>query len=135
MIRTLKMVLCLLIALWIAFGATKPTSAEAPLVPKIPTVQEAIINYATQYGISPDKLLAIAKCESNFNMNPKGSNDSGKAHGIYQFHQETWNRYSKDLGEELDINSYQDQAKLAAWAFAHDKQSAWTCAKLTHYSK
>ncbi len=135
MLRTFKISLVALIVLIIGFGAGKTTIADDSVVVPIkpPTVQESISTYATQYGISPSKLLLIAKCESGFRQDAIG--DKGLAIGIFQFHQTTWDMFSLKMGEHLDIHSYADQAKLAAWAFANNLSTHWSCSKLTHYVK
>jgi len=52
-------------------------------------VKAEIVKQATQFGVDPDKALALAKCESNFNnlaINHQGST----ATGVYQFIIGTW---------------------------------------------
>ena len=134
MLKTLKMVACFLFVLILTNVGIPTSKAEAPTPPvpiTQPTVQELIGKYAVMNGLSEQKLLLIAKCESG--LNQKAIGDGGKAIGIFQFHQPTWDLFSKKMGEELDIHSANDQARLASWAFAHGLESHWTCSKLTHY--
>lgn len=117
------MVFCLVLFSLLSYKPQRINSEE-PIIIK-PTLQEYISLYAHQYGASEKELLAVAKCESSFNQNAIG--DGGRAIGVFQFHRPTWESFSRKLGERLDINSYQDQAKLASWAFANNYKSHWVC--------
>lgn len=96
------------------------------------TPKEYLSKYAKLYGSNEDAIFDTVKCESNFSMNPKGYNDGGRAHGMGQFHLPTWQDFTEEMGEVLDIKSVHDQSKVIAWAFAHHKESHWTCYYLTH---
>lgn len=91
--------------------------------------QEYVVKYAQAFHAPEKELLQVSKCESNFNPNAIG--DGGKAKNIFQYHEPTFNRYEKLLGEDLDYNSYHDQAKLTAFVFAKypKEKKAWTCYK------
>lgn len=106
--------------------------AEAPIetVKSQTSIEEYVRYYAFVYKTSADILLDVMNCESGGSMKPKGSNDGGRAHGAFQFHIPTWEMFSKELGENLDITSAEDQAKLAAWAFSKGYGSHWTCLRL-----
>ena len=54
------------------------------------------------------------RCESNGKQNTVS--DGGRSIGVFQYQKPTWERHSKEYGEELDRNSPYDQAKLATWA-------------------
>lgn len=95
---------------------------------ELTTPEELIQHFAQFYGADEALLLKVAYCESRLNYKARG--DGGYAVGIFQFHQPTWDRFSKDLGEELNIQSSYDQAKLASWAFSRGLQFHWTCTKL-----
>ena len=104
-------------------------SAQAPTREKpIPTDVKGMISYyAEQYGANEHQLMVVAFCESGYRPNAVG--DGGRAKNIFQFHEPTFDRFSRLLGEELNYNSAHDQAKLAAFIFAHYPQyrSHWTC--------
>ena len=89
--------------------------------------REYIVKYAEVYKAPEKELIMVSKCESNFNPNAIG--DGGKAKNIFQYHEPTFNRYEKLLGEELDYNSYHDQARLTAFIFANypKEKKAWSC--------
>lgn len=91
--------------------------------------QDYIVKYSQEYHAPEKELLLVSKCESNFNPNAIG--DGNKAKNIFQYHEPTFNRYEKLLGEDLDYNSYHDQAKLTAFIFANypKEKKAWTCAR------
>lgn len=108
-----------------------PTEIDAdnyiPPVPRVLSVQETIVKYATFYGTSEKELLAVAKCESGFN--PKAIGDGGRAANIFQYHKPTFISFSKLFGEQLDYHSYTDQARLTAFIWKHYPQykNHWTC--------
>ena len=92
------------------------------------TPEELISHFAQIYGANEELLQKVAYCESRYNYLARG--DGGYAVGIFQFHQPTWDSFSRDFGEELNIQSSYDQAKLASWAFSKGLQSHWTCTKI-----
>ena len=95
--------------------------AQAPL-----TIEEKIEFWATQYGVDPQKSLAVAKCESG--LNPEAVGDHGKAYGLYQFWEGTFNKFASELGEKMDYHNPDDQIKLANWAFSKGYGLIhWTC--------
>lgn len=102
------------------------TMADELLIPPKPlTPQEYIKVYAKEYEVSEKLLLSVAYCESKYNE--KAIGDNGKAYGIFQFHRQSFDRFKKELGEDLDYSSAKDQAKLAAFAFSKGYQHHWTC--------
>lgn len=120
------MIPCLILISSLIF--IKPASAEAPVRSLADfTVLEDIQYYSALYGTSETVLEHVARCESG--LNPLAIGDHGLARNVMQFHKETFDRWSKQLGEDLDYTSYHDQIKLGAWAFAHGSQyqKAWTC--------
>ena len=119
-------VLCFLLPLVaVAAKPIKTTELEIPL--PTPTPKEYISLYAKKYNAVEKQLLAVASCESRFN--PKAVGDGGSARNIFQYHKGTFERFSDLLGEELDYNSYHDQAKLTAFIFAKypKLKTHWTC--------
>ena len=108
-------VLALLLPL-VAFAA-KPITTQELEIPQPSTPQEYIKYYANLYNTDPNVLLSVAKCESQFKQSTRG--DNGLAVGIFQYHRGTWTRMSKLYGQELDINSVADQAKLTAFIYSN----------------
>lgn len=114
------------LALLVVFYQPQATIALAPVrTLNDYSVPELIEHFASQYGVSSKVLLDVAFCESSYRQSAIG--DSGKAKGIFQFHQPTWESFTEKMGEELDRDSAIDQAKVAAWAFSNRLGSHWTC--------
>lgn len=92
------------------------------------TEKDYIEYYADKYGANKHQLLTVAYCESGYKQYAVG--DGGRAIGIFQYHEPTFNSYSRLLGEELDYYSAHDQAKLTAfiWTEYPNEKRAWTCA-------
>ena len=90
------------------------------------TVPELIEHYAILNDQDPKLLLKVADCESKYEKDLVG--DSGHAFSVFQFHRPTFERWSKEYGEELNYESYHDHIELAAWAFAQGEnyRKAWT---------
>jgi len=87
--------------------------ADIPLLPpKVLSVQETIVKYATVYRAPEKKLESLFRCESTFRQNVIG--EEGEI-GVGQFKPDTFKRLSKLMGEELNIHSYSDQIKLVSW--------------------
>jgi len=75
------------------------------------------------------KLSKIIQCESSWRSDVYG--DSLKAKGLAQFWEQTFNEFSKQAGLELSRDNPYDQIRLLVWAFQNNKESHWTCTKLT----
>lgn len=101
---------------------------EPVIHPKTP--QEAIKKYAKEYGVSEEKMMRVAKCESAYNpkaFNPKDS-DNLPALGLYQYKIGTWNYFSKKAGlKNPDIWNFDHQAKVTAYAFSIGESRQWGC--------
>lgn len=122
-----KIVIKILIGLIliILIGLFRPAAALAPEQKLQDRPLPDIVRYfADQYDFSPEVLLKVMECESHGDQSVLG--DGGRAVGIYQIHQETWNRFTKGMGETLDRDSAFDQAKVAAYAFSHGHANEWT---------
>jgi len=89
-----------------------------------PTIPELINRFALEYGVDHNLALSVAKCESG--LKPTTSGDGGKANGVFQYWKPTFERHSKEFGEELNYESPYDQIKLAMWAFSKGYAREWT---------
>ena len=132
--------LLIYIFLWITawllamvFLPISKSSAEAPEIPlKERSIQSIITYYADMYGVDPSVSLAVARCESGYDSSVKGDYKNGVplALGLFQYHNETWNRHYKEFfnttGITLDRNIPADNAQLANWAFSTGKGAEWT---------
>ena len=90
------------------------------------SIPEKIAIEAKLQGVDPAILVEVSRCESNFNNLAVG--DHGKARGLFQFWRGTFDTFKEEAGmPQLEYTNENDQIKLAAWAFANQKQSHWTC--------
>lgn len=113
-----------------ALAPVTPVTPVTIVEPKpINTIQEDIKKYSEINNIPEQWLINLGKCESSLNQNSIG--DSGHAVGLFQYWDETWNRFSRLYGVTLDKYSYHDQIRLTAWAIANNHGGEWSCDYLT----
>jgi len=106
-------------------GLAPIARADAPVIPMEEwSPQSLVSHYAGVYAYDEKTLQAVMRCESRGDRNTVG--DGGRSFGIFQIQKETWKRFTREMGETLDINSSNDQAKVAAWAFANGKANEWS---------
>lgn len=123
------MVLCLLAALSIAFGATKITTADAPApIPVILTIPQLIHHYADKYGVSEIELTGTINCESGFDPNAIG--DLGTSFGLSQIHLPAHPDITKAQALDPDF-----AIQFMAEQFSEGNAKIWTCARMLHYVK
>lgn len=87
--------------------------------------------YGTEYGVSWEKLKAIAKCESNFNAAVISKN--GLYGGMYQYVASTWSGTRKQMGldpnPDLRFNA-EEAIRTTAFKIANGGIGAWpVCGK------
>lgn len=111
-------------------------NAEAPskiegvkpiiIIEKVLSPIDYIYKWADYYKADKVELKKIASCESNLGKIKVG--DKGLAHGLFQYHVGTWIKAEKLIGEELDIDSIDDQAKMTAfiWVNHPEWKTQWT---------
>lgn len=107
--------------------ATSPVQPENYIRPlEEYSVPELIEHYAQIYEQDPVLLKKVAECESKYEKDLSG--DGGYAYSVFQFHKDTFDRWSKEFGAPLDYESYHDHIKLAVWSFAQGEEyrRAWT---------
>lgn len=91
------------------------------------STDELIKFYAKTYGVKEKSMIATLRCESELKHDGVYG-DSGKAYGIAQFHETTFNEFKERAGMlKLDYRSKEDQIQLMAWAFANDSAYHWSC--------
>lgn len=102
--------------------------AQAPELPSVPladqNIHQIVAYFANQYGTDAKTLDTVMMCESGGKQDT--SSDHTLSNGIFQIQRETWKRFTKEMGETLNYNSPMDQAKVAAFAFAHGHSNEWT---------
>jgi hypothetical protein len=93
------------------------------------TVEEWIDYYAVQYGSDASDLKKVAWCESGYRINAIG--DGGSSLGVFQIKEQTFYYWTKQMGEDLDYENFQNQIKVASWAFSQGEsyKNHWTCYK------
>ena len=74
-------------------------------------------------NISFDLLMELGKCESGLKQNKYG--DSGKAYGIFQWWQSSWDMYNKKFGTNLDRNNVYHQAEMTAKVLSEGGAYNW----------
>jgi len=96
-------------------------------------IEGQIYTYATQYSVSYEEIYKTIECESNFNFLAVG--DFGKARGIAQFWESTFDAYNeKYFNGELEYDLPEDQIRLMAKMFSEGEEYHWTCWKRLSYS-
>lgn len=110
------------------YSKAKEPEEQIPVVVKAVEITLSPVDYAelyaSQYQIDESVFKKVMWCESN--NNPDAIGDNGKAKNVYQFHKQTFDSYSKKVGEGLDYNSYHDQIKTAAYMFSIGQARQWT---------
>lgn len=88
---------------------------------------------ANVYGQSASRMRAVANCESAYKQDAERAitvyGDKGKAYSLWQFHKQTFLKWEKESGMDLDYGSWRDQTKLAGWAWSQGRsyRDDWTC--------
>lgn len=99
----------------------RPIPAAPPANYPPGSVQQDIINAANAWGVDPNWMLRIAKCESNFH--PTSVNPAGPYEGLFQFLPRTF--YANG---GTNIWDPVDQSNIAAKMLAHGQAHQWSCA-------
>lgn len=114
-------------------------SAEAPskiegtkpiiIIEKVITPIDYIYKWADFYKATEQDKIELKKvgyCESHMGKDLNG--DKGLATGLFMYHIGTWIKAEKLIGEDLDINSIHDQAKMTAFIWVNYPQwkTQWT---------
>ena len=118
-------------------STTTPTATPVPVVayaatPEAPEDIKALIyRYAGEYGVDPEKMIRIAKCESNYRVG--AVSPSGRYVGLYQFVDTTWRSNRNAMGFDPDpaLRANAEEAvKTAAFKMGRDGYGAWpVCGK------
>jgi hypothetical protein len=79
---------------------------------------------AHTYGLNPNYMTRVAKCEST--LNPGVTSRNGLYHGLYQYSWRTWYWMSGQAGWQ-GYSPYDAEAAayVTAWAFSHGHASHW----------
>lgn len=118
-----------------AANAMKPsgTASAGGYSPEV--IQRMIREAAPKHGLSVERMLRIAKCESTFNPNAVNKNyyaGGGHPSGVYQYLPETWNRiggrspYGVGAGPDSRFDP-QHNINVTMWAYANGYAGEWEC--------
>lgn len=104
--------------------------AKAASVPA-GSVQEIIVKWANYYGVDPNMLLRIAKCESGFNPNAINRNYSVNGthpSGLFQHVAVYWPARAAKYGVPgASVFDADANARVTAGMFRDGQASAWEC--------
>lgn len=103
------------ICLW---GMT--TQAQAPTVPKQPTVEDVVRKFADQYHVSAERMLTTMICESG--LNPGAIGDQGRSYGISQIFLPAHTEVSVEQAQDIYFS-----AEFMAREFSKNNEKIWTC--------
>ena len=111
----------------------KAQASELTLEEQIKLV---IIKWATEYGVSSDYMIRLARCESNFNVEAHNPRDpAGGAKGLFQYLSPTWNLWQKESGIKGNIYDWRAQVEMVSWALSKGRQKSWfNCDKYIRFN-
>lgn len=113
----------------------KPAATPAPTrvpqpIPAPAELEQWFSTYAGAFGVNPDLLKTIARCESGFNPNSQG----GIYGGMFQYSASTWSstRNAMGLDPDPDLRYNAEEAiKTSAWKISAGGIGAWPhCGRL-----
>lgn len=110
-----------------------PTTQPEPVIPQydVGSVQQMIVEASIKYGLDPDRMLRIAKCESGFNPASVNRNyfaGGGNPSGVFQYLPDTWKRMSNNAGfGGADVFDAYANVNVAAHAFSTGRSGEWAC--------
>jgi len=94
-------------------------------------IEQLIIDTAEEYGVDPQKALAVARCESNlevdvqsYHLRPDGSRE--QSYGLWQIFLPAHPTVTREMAIDPEWST--------RWAMEHlkeDRWSMWTCSKIT----
>lgn len=91
-----------------------------------PTDVEGLIRYhAARYGVDPDTMVAVARCESSLNPTAVGDVSLGGSYGTWQIYSKAHPTVTREQAFDPDWSS-----DWAARQFAAGRASMWTCSRI-----
>lgn len=118
----------------VKYAPVAEMALEIPLKPMdVPSgpIQDYIIKMAGEYGLSAERMLRVAKCESGFdpsNVNYGYYAGGGNPSGLYQYLPETWTRIAGRSPYGVgDVFNYIDNVNVTMWAWANGYSGEWAC--------
>ena len=105
--------------------------ARAVVLSKVPLrVDHALKLASTTYGVPYQEMVAVSRCETGGDWNPRSYNASSGASGLFQFLHGTWLRtpYGR-----FDVFDPYANSLAAAWLVRKDGGwSEWSCGWAAH---
>ena len=115
-----------------AGGVIKKAQAEE--LSMYQQIHNYILTMSDIYGANRIEMIGTSNCESDWIKRPEYAitaiGDKGKAYGLWQFWEKTFDRWSKESKmPQLKYKNWQDQTRLAAWAFSKGERykDDWVC--------
>jgi len=94
-------------------------------------VAATITYWANHYGVDPEWMLRVARCESGLSVSALNKNyyaGGGNPSGIFQFLPQTFYANAARVGiADPNLWDFRQQAQVAAWMFAHGQSKQWEC--------
>ena len=87
-------------------------------------LERLIWEVADKYQIEYDLLYNLAICESGLKHEKYG--DNGRAYGLFQWWQSSWDMYNKKFGTTLDRKNIDDQTEMTAKVLNIGGYKNWT---------
>lgn len=94
-------------------------------------IRASVRGLSDYYGLDYNLLDKTIRCESSYNPNAYVPMDvTGRAVGLFQFHDDTFYEFAKKLGlPDPDIFNPYQQIETAAYMFSIGLKDRWTCAR------
>jgi hypothetical protein len=100
-------------------------------VPASGSVADIIVNWANHYGVDPNWMLRVARCESGLNPGAINHNyyaGGGNPSGVFQFLPQTFYANAQRAGiGSPDLWNVDQQAHTAAYMFSIGQSVQWAC--------
>lgn len=101
-----------------------PSPKSMPTIIPVTSLDILFAKYGSEYGVNPDLLKKIAKCESG--LDPTSVN--GDYAGLFQFASRTWVAARGRMGLNSDLNlraNPEESTRTAAYYIAQNGTNAW----------
>lgn len=109
--------------------APEPERVQLPPAIPISSVEQIVRDAAIKYGIDPDYLVRIAKCESGLNPNSVNYNyyENGNPSGVFQHISGYFPSRAIKYGYSTNVFDAYANANVTAAMFKDGLQSLWEC--------
>ena len=106
----------------------------------VDVIRRYMLDESEKWGVSPVDMVLIANCESGFLNDAERAitikGDAGKALGLYQWWQKSWDYYNKVYKTKLDREVWMHQVTMSAKVMADKGLKDWyNCSIYTRTGK